>query len=277
VANHAVRFEGIVESRGADRAEVEGIVARLNVAFPGAFSVEFDGGTFSIFASDKTISGVPVDDAALHAANLLRPLVQLVPIDRPIESTLRCTETTDQSVRQSVFIFAADVEVVSRTGAADASAVFPQPRKTWKAPGLAVIVGVMTIAIFVGYVAVTQYLAYHRAQVFLSTAPHDLAALEHTFAISLRPQGESVYVVVTYRYPDAVNVDGSDKDAILSHALSNGDFSIDVEYANGKTISHGIAYDAYKEGPVIIQLQNYNRIGRISVRCTKISDPARPR
>lgn len=94
-------FSGVVEgSRGSNDGPLHAVSSRIEQLGLGRTDLELDGPRFSLLLTGETIRGDRLDDACKQSfLGALEELVRVVGDDRPIESTLRCTEVhSDQAV-----------------------------------------------------------------------------------------------------------------------------------------------------------------------------------
>jgi len=110
-------FSGLVEgARGGDDGALHAVASRIERLGLGRTDLELDGPRFSLLLTGETVRGGRLDDATKQAfLGELEALVRVVGEDRPLESTLRCTEVhADQAVDTLFGIQDGEVRPLSR-------------------------------------------------------------------------------------------------------------------------------------------------------------------
>jgi hypothetical protein len=108
-------FDGIVEGRLGDAAQVRDAASRANAVGFGRMDVGVDGGRFSVLMGEDTVRASSMTDENRRLfANTLAEIAAASA--GPVESTLRCTEVFRNEVRETLFLAeGASIRALTRT------------------------------------------------------------------------------------------------------------------------------------------------------------------
>lgn len=99
-------YDGIIEGTlaGADEGAIDAAIHAINRSGIIDVALDIDGGHFSVLADDAPRSLAAVDDRSREALlTALQDLLDQLPDEATVESTLRCSECDGSEVRESLF------------------------------------------------------------------------------------------------------------------------------------------------------------------------------
>ncbi len=98
-------FDGIIQGRQEGESQIlHGFVEELNQVGLASFSLDIDGGRFSILAEDQTISGETLSQEKVERFfQNLKTLPSLLENPQTVESTLRATFVKEEEVVEAIF------------------------------------------------------------------------------------------------------------------------------------------------------------------------------
>ncbi|MFW5882388.1 MAG: hypothetical protein ACOCVS_02035 [Planctomycetota bacterium] len=111
-------FDGILEGpRGHDDTALQQVVDQINTLGVVEFQLDFDGGRFSLLADDHPCPASRLsDDRRDKLVRGLERLLERIPPDGEVESTLRCTEIIEAEVHETLFgVIGRELRVVARS------------------------------------------------------------------------------------------------------------------------------------------------------------------
>ncbi len=123
-------FDGILEGPVGDRGLLKSCTIRIGAIGIVQANLEIDGGRFSILLDDKSrrMDGIR-DEQRARLLALFQEIVDLSPNPLGVESTLRCTEVTQDGVQETLFALQdGQFQRVSRTRKANSGDLSRKPR-----------------------------------------------------------------------------------------------------------------------------------------------------
>ncbi len=123
------RFGGLLEGRVGDRLALERAVQELRESGPVVPTLEVEGARFCLYLDDAVVPpSKATPERMLAFLGGLKNVVGAANADRPIESTLRCTEVYPEEAVETHFgIDGGEVTAVSRVRERGASDELPAP------------------------------------------------------------------------------------------------------------------------------------------------------